>query len=67
MAQTKREIAAVYNANHTKGWEEEITDIHHDPHGNVVGTVEQSFGRSGRTMKVVKNTYHKTWEYSGEK
>jgi hypothetical protein len=67
MAQTKKETAAVYNANHSKGWEEEITDIHRGPHRNVVGTVEQSFGRSGKAMKVVKNLYYKTWEYNGEK
>jgi hypothetical protein len=67
MAQVKKEIAAVYNANHSKAWEEEITDIHHDSSGNVVGVVEQSFGRSGKAMNVVQNLYHKTWQYNGER
>ena len=62
-AATTQEIAAVYNRNHTKAFEELITNIHINGGEQKVGTVENSFGRNGKTVQVYFNTCHKVWDY----
>jgi len=56
-------VAPVWNKNHTKAFEETITNIHTNTGGQRVGTVENSFGRNGRTVAVFFNSAHQVWDY----
>jgi hypothetical protein len=57
-------IAPVYNANWTRAFEENITDIHPGTRkGQWKGTVTNSLGRNGRTLKVWFNQTRRCWQY----
>ncbi len=61
----KAVTAPVYNANWTRAFEENITNIHPNGtwKGEWKGTVVNSFGRNGRTMQVSYNPFRQCWEY----
>jgi hypothetical protein len=63
MANVKRkETAPVHNANHTKAFEEEITEIYPTGNGYKEGKIEDSL-RTGKPEKAYWNKGLKLWEY----
>jgi len=56
---------AVYNANWTRAFEEDITNIRPGSwEGEWTGTVANSFGRNGQTVTVWYNRARQCWQYA---